>query len=136
MVSMSVTYVGDLRCTAIHEPSGDTLATDAPRDNHGKGEHFSPTDLLATALATCMGTYVGLLARRHGWALDGTTLRVEKHMVADPLRRVGRLDVAVVIPQAMADDDVATLREGLLTCPVKLSLAATIDVTLAISVAS
>ena len=69
------------------------LETDAPRDNEGRGESFSPTDLLATALGTCMMTVMGIVARRHAWELAGARVRVEKHMAVDPVRRVGRLVV-------------------------------------------
>ena len=101
MVEMTLVYEGQLRCAATHGPSGTTLVTDAPVDNHGRGESFSPTDLLATALGSCMLTYVGLAATKHGWQLEGTRLTVKKEMVADPLRRIGRLSVEIRLPKPM-----------------------------------
>ena len=91
MVKIDVAYEGDLHTTCRHGPSGRELETDAPVDNQGRGESFSPTDLLATALGTCTLTVMGIVARREGWKLEGARSRVEKHMVADPVRRVGRL---------------------------------------------
>ena len=76
MTIITSTYLGALRCSSLHGPSGATLLTDAPSDNQGKGEAFSPTDLLATALATCILTILGIVAERHGWRLDGSEVRV------------------------------------------------------------
>jgi uncharacterized OsmC-like protein len=89
-VRIEVQYEGELHTSARHGPSGAVLETDAPKDNEGKGESFSPTDLLATALGTCMLTVMGILARRKGWELKGARVSVDKDMVADPVRRVGR----------------------------------------------
>src|SRR5438132_10871823 len=98
MVQIDITYQGDLRCQAKHGPSGTILQTDAPVDNLGKGESFSPTDLVATALGTCILTTMAIVAERHGWSLAGASITVEKHMVADPVRRIGKLEVRVRIP--------------------------------------
>ena len=92
-VRIEVRYEGELHTTARHGPSGATLETDAPKDNEGRGEAFSPTDLLATALGSCMLTVMGILARRKGWAIEGARARVEKHMVAQPVCRIGKLVV-------------------------------------------
>jgi len=91
MVEIELVYEAGLRTRASHGPSGAALETDAPVDNHGRGESYSPTDLVATALGGCMLTVMGILAERHSWPLDGTRVRIEKHMVAEPLRRIGRL---------------------------------------------
>ena len=91
MVSIDVTYDGELRCSAVHGPSGMTLFTDAPVDNQGKGAAFSPTDLVATALATCMATTMGIAARKHALGIDGTRIHIEKHMTSSPPRRIARL---------------------------------------------
>ena len=88
-VRIELAYEGDLHTAATH-PSGATLGTDAPLDNQGRGEAFSPTDLLATALGSCMMTVMGIVARRHDWPLEGSRVLVDKEMVADPTRRVGR----------------------------------------------
>jgi len=88
MVEIDIEYEGDLHCRAMHGPSSAVLSTDAPKDNQGKGEAFSPTDLLATALGACMMTVMGIYARTKGVDLKGTHVHVTKEMVADPRRRV------------------------------------------------
>lgn len=128
MVEMTLVYEGQLRCAATHGPSGTTLVTDAPVDNHGRGESFSPTDLLATALGSCMLTYVGLAADKHGWKLEGTRLTVKKEMVADPLRRIGRLSVDIRLPAQMDDASLKILTNAVTSCPVKLSISEAIQV--------
>lgn len=128
MVEMTLVYEGQLRCAATHGPSGTTLVTDAPVDNHGCGESFSPTDLLATALGSCMLTYVGLAADKHGWKLEGTRLTVKKEMVADPLRRIGRLSVDIRLPAQMDDASLKILTNAVTSCPVKLSISEAIQV--------
>src|SRR6267142_682120 len=98
MVEVSVNYTGDLHCDATHGPSHSTISTDAPADNRGKGEHFSPTDLVATALATCMSTTMGIAAADHGVDLSGLTVTVQKHMSKDAPRRIVGLPSEVHIP--------------------------------------
>lgn len=122
MVQINIAYKGSLRCEATHEPSGTTLLTDAPKDNQGMGSSFSPTDLLATALGTCMLTIMGIAARTHHLELDGTTVTVEKHMVAQPIRRVGKLAVTITVPHNLSADDKLKLERAALTCPVHQSL--------------
>src|SRR5688572_25016704 len=97
-VEINITYEGDLHTTARHGPSGQALSTDAPKDNEGRGESFSPTDLLATALGTCMVTVMGIYARKKGVSLEGAKISVKKHMVSEPSRRVGRLEVVCEMP--------------------------------------
>ena len=132
MVRMRVEYLGSLRTRATHGPSAATLITDAPVDNHGKGEAFSPTDLLATSLATCMITVMGIAAGKRDLVLDGTVVEVEKHMTTSGPRRVGRLDVRVEIPAERAAVIDAEARKALElagdTCPVRLSLSDGIEV--------
>ena len=122
MVEIRIDYEGDLHTRAAHGPSGATLETDAPKDNEGRGEAFSPTDLLATALGSCMMTVMGIVARRHAWPLEGATVRVEKHMVADPVRRVGRLDVRFQMPDGIPEEARKVLERAAHTCPVHKSL--------------
>jgi putative redox protein len=122
LVRIDVRYEGDLHTTCRHGPSGATLETDAPRDNEGRGEAFSPTDLLATALGSCMLTVMGIVARRHGWALEGAGVSVEKHMVAEPLRRVGRLVLHFAMPSGIPADARRVLERAAHTCPVHESL--------------
>lgn len=127
MVQIEIAYRGELRCEATHGPSRATLLTDAPLDNHGKGESFSPTDLVATALGACMLTIMGIVAQRHGIDLKGTRVTVEKHMVADPVRRIGRLPVRIEVPVAVTAEQKKLLETAALTCPVHKSLHPDID---------
>jgi uncharacterized OsmC-like protein len=126
VVEIKVRYEGGLRCEAQHGPSGTRQATDAPVDNQGKGETFSPTDLVATALGTCMLTTMGILAKRKGWNIDGIDLTVHKHMTTQPPRRVARLPVKMVVPgtisAALEPSARAELEAAARTCPVALSL--------------
>jgi putative redox protein len=127
MVEINVVYEGQLQSTAIHGPSGATLVTDAPKDNMGKGESFSPTDLVATALATCIVTTMGIVAQRHGLDLAGTKVRAEKHMTTSGLRRIARLPVEVHVPRTFKDDDRQRLENAAHTCPVHKSLHPDVD---------
>lgn len=122
MVQIQVAYEGTLRCKAQHGPSASVLLTDAPLDNNGKGEAFSPTDLVATALGTCALTIMGIVAERHGWDLGDVELRVVKHMVADPARRIGKLEVEVKGGAALDARAREALAAAALSCPVNLSL--------------
>src|SRR3954466_9424342 len=111
-MTSTVTYNGDLRTTCTHLKSGSSFETDAPTDNNGKGERFSPTDLLATSLATCMITVMGIKARSMGFDLDGIKVDVEKKMKADP-RRVSGINLIYTIPEALQhlnEKDIATLK--------------------------
>jgi putative redox protein len=122
MVEMSLVYEGGLHASAVHGPSGAHLETDAPVDNQGKGESFSPTDLLATSLASCMLTTMAIVGDREGWRLDGATARVEKHMELEPRRRVGRLVVEVSLPADLPSAAQSRLEEVARGCPVAASL--------------
>ncbi|HTN77202.1 MAG TPA: OsmC family protein, partial [Pirellulaceae bacterium] len=95
MVPIKIRYLGQFRCEAEHGPSGAKFITDAPLDNHGRAESFSPTDLVATGLGTCVMTVMGIVAERNGWDLSGTTVDVAKEMVNAPVRRIGKLTVQV-----------------------------------------
>lgn len=132
MVDIYVRYEGELRCAARHGPSSSQLATDAPVDNHGRGEAFSPTDLVATALGTCMLTTMGIRARKEGWHIDGIELHVKKQMSADLPRRIARLTVTMSVPAAVSarlDGEArAALEHTAHTCPVRISLHDSIDV--------
>ena len=122
MVSIDMTYSGNLRFTAVHGPSGTTLFTDAPVDNCGKGESFSPTDLVATALATCIGTILAIVAERSDIDLSGMSIHVDKEMVSEPIRRIGRLPVTVRIPAVLDKNDRQRLESAAHKCPVCKSL--------------
>lgn len=130
-VEINVVYEGQLRCAATHGPSGATLVTDAPVDNHGKGESFSPTDLVATALGACVMTIMGIVAERSQIDLIGTRIHVTKEMIQQPIRRIGRLPVTVTIPADKAAKVSAADRTKIETaarhCPVHQSLHPDID---------
>jgi len=128
MIEINVTYEGDLRCVASHGPSGIDVATDAPVDNQGRGESFSPTDLVATALATCMVTIMGIVARRKELAIEGTKLRVGKEMSQDLPRRIARLEVRIEVPLPADHPDKDLLINAAMTCPVNQSLHPDIEV--------
>jgi putative redox protein len=123
-VEIDVRYLGELHCEAVHRPSHSTLLTDAPTDNGGKGEAFSPTDLVATGLGTCLLTMVGIVARRRTLDLRGAQVHVVKEMTAAPDRRIGRLTATLTMPAGLALDDEsrALLERSARTCPVKQSL--------------
>jgi putative redox protein len=127
MVNVSITYTGDLHCDATHGPSQSTLATDAPADNKGKGESFSPTDLVATALATCMATTAGIAAQDHGIDLSGLTVKIEKHMSKDAPRRIVALPSEVHIPLSSKIPQRALIENAILNCPVHKSLPPEIE---------
>ncbi|MFM9024385.1 MAG: OsmC family protein [Planctomycetaceae bacterium] len=127
MVKISTAYEGGLRCRAAHGPSGTTLVTDAPVDNHGKGESFSPTDLVATALGACMMTIMGIVADRHGLDLAGMTAETEKVMTAEPPRRIASLRTRLVIPLPAEHPQRQLLEQAALACPVHKSLHPDID---------
>jgi putative redox protein len=127
MVKLQIRYDGDLRCLATHGPSGQTLHTDAPVDNHGRGESFSPTDLVATGLGACMGTIMGILAGRHALDLRGMEISVTKEMSTDTPRRIARLATTIKVPLPADHAKRPLLESGALTCPVHQSLHADIE---------
>jgi uncharacterized OsmC-like protein len=122
MVHSEITYLGGLRCEAVHGPSGTKILTDAPVDNHGKGEAFSPTDLAATSLGLCMATIMGIAAERHGVDLQGMTVGVDKVMSSDTPRRIVRIDVVLRIPLPADHPQRKLLEAAALACPVHHSL--------------
>ena len=127
MVEITVRYEGELRCSARHGPSGTMLLTDAPIDNHGKGESFSPTDLLAAALPACMMTIMGIVADREAIDLRGMTATTHKVMSTDAPRRIASLRTVITLPIAADHAHRAKLEQAAHTCPVHKSLRETID---------
>ncbi|WP_199506776.1 MULTISPECIES: OsmC family protein [unclassified Psychrobacter] len=121
MTTSKVRYEGQLRTAAVHVQSDNRIITDAPTDNHGKGEAFSPTDLLATSLASCMLTIMGIKAEQMGIDITGTSAEVTKIMAADP-RRVSEVHVIVTFPQPLDDKTQTIFYNTALTCPVAKSL--------------
>ena len=131
MVTITGEYQGDLHCSAVHGPSGLRIETDAPRDNQGRGESFSPTDLVATAFATCIATTMAIVARRHGVELSGIRYTVTKEMSADAPRRISRLCVSLAMPAAARSVPAGVLEQAANTCPVHQSLAPSVDKVIA-----
>jgi uncharacterized OsmC-like protein len=123
MVKITGDYQGDLHCTAVHGPSGAALTTDAPKDNQGRGAAFSPTDLVATALATCIVTTMAIAARRHEVDLAGLRYEVTKEMSADAPRRIARLVVNLWMPAAAKKLPPGLMENTARGCPVHRSLA-------------
>ncbi|MFM7155549.1 MAG: OsmC family protein [Bacteroidota bacterium] len=119
---IKTTYLGDLRTEAVHLRSGARIITDAPPDNHGKGEAFSPTDLCAASLASCMLTIMGISARNHGLNIDGASASVNKIMASDP-RRIARVEIRLEVPGSQLDERQRKILEtAARTCPVAFSL--------------
>ena len=127
MVRIDATYDGNLRCTATHGPSGKQLITDAPVDNMGKGESFSPTDLLATSMLTCIMTIVAIRADSKEIDVTGMTGSVEKTMASGP-RRVAKLEVVVNLPSGLDIEDRAWLITEGCNCPVCVSVSESMEV--------
>lgn len=122
MTTVSATYLRDLRVECVHEASGTRILTDAPVDNCGKGEAFSPTDLCATALASCAMTIIGIYAKNHQVDVEGTRMEITKVMSASP-RRIGQIDVTFIMPdKAYTDKEKTMIERAAHTCPVHLSL--------------
>lgn len=129
-MTSTVVYNGGLRTTCTHLQSGSSIETDAPVDNHGKGERFSPTDLMATSLATCMITVMGIKAKTMRIELDGVMIEVLKIMKADP-RRVGGIDLIFHFPDSLKNLDEKNkeiLKNTGKSCPVMLSIHPDIEV--------
>ena len=122
MVKIEIEHRGGFHSEAVHTQSGSKLQTDAPLDNGGRGESFSPTDLVATALGTCMTTTMDLYAQRNGFNIDGAKAIVVKHMTSKPVRRIGRLEVVVTVPLPANHPQRAALEKVALNCPVQKSL--------------
>jgi len=124
MVEITVEYEGNFHCQTVHGPSGARLPTDAPKDNLGKGEAFSPTDLTATSLGVCMLTTMAIVATRQSLDLDlsGARATVRKHMTASPPRRISKIEVRLEMPLSETHPACNVLRDAAIHCPVALSL--------------
>lgn len=122
-MTSKVLYTGNLRTEATHLRSGSIIETDAPTDNRGKGERFSPTDLVATALAACIVTTMGIAGDTHDINIDGTECEVEKIMASDP-RRIGEIKVNIIMPagKTYSEKERLILERAAITCPVAKSL--------------
>ena len=124
MPTIQITYAGDLRTDCVHLQSGTHINTDAPTDNQGRGEAFSPTDLVANALGSCIITTMAIFARRDGIELEGSTLDVTKVMTSQPPRRVARIEVSITLRASPLPDEATRVRLEKIarTCPVAISL--------------
>lgn len=131
MTKMITTYKGNLRTEIVHELSGTKLITDAPLDNHGKGESFSPTDLFASALGSCMLTIIGITAQTHGFSIEGTVITTEKVMAANP-RRVAEIIINFKFPEGAnySEKEKKLIEAAANSCPVGNSLRADIVKTI------
>jgi len=131
-VEIDIVYEGDLRCTATHGPSKQTLTTDAPLDNGGRGEAFSPTDLVAAGVGTCVVTIMGLVAQKSGLDITGTRIHVAKEIVAQPHRRIGPLRITVTLPPGaeLSEAARAKLERAAALCPAKQSLHPDVNVVI------
>ena len=127
MVEIHIDYEGQLHCRSVHMPSGAEVATDAPVDNEGRGESFSPTDLVATAFGSCLLTIIGIVARRKGIEVTGAAANVSKIMSDDLPRRIARLPVSITIPLPADHPERAAIESATLSCPVNESVRADID---------
>lgn len=129
MVKIDVKYEKGFRCVATHIPSGKKLITDAPLDNHGKGESFSPTDLLATSMLTCIMTIIGIRAEKREIDVDGMLGSVEKTMAANP-RRIGKLEVRINLPKNLSLENREWLIKEGCGCPVCFSINQSMNVNI------
>jgi len=130
MTTVTCRYEGGLRCRAVHGPSGTELLTDAPVDNQGKGEGFSPTDLLGTALASCILTIMAMAGERHGIALEGSSARVQKTMTDSGARRIAALKVWITLPAGLDEEQRRLLQRAAAGCPVNRSLQEAVPIEL------
>ncbi len=129
MKTSKIVYQGSLRTESTHLQSGKTIITDAPTDNNGKGEAFSPTDLLATSLGCCMLTIMGIVAGRHHLNIDGTSIEITKIMASEP-RRVAEIIIEFTMPKnSYSDKDKNLLEHAAHTCPVAKSLSSELKQT-------
>lgn len=127
MVTITGEYQGDLHCSAVHGPSGQAIATDAPKDNQGRGEAFSPTDLVATALATCIATTLAIVARRHGVELAGMRYEATKDMTSEGPRRIARIRVRFWLPASARQLPAGLIEATAHACPVHKSLDPSVE---------
>ncbi len=124
MYQMTAEYIGGLRTTGTHLKSGNTIITDAPTDNNGRGEAYSPTDLVSAALCSCMMTIMGIVATRENIVFEGITATVEKIMTTEQPRKIAQINIAFTLPepQQLTTKQAEMLKRAAHTCPVALSL--------------
>lgn len=128
MVKSNAVYLGELHCEATHGPSKKMIETDAPVDNNGRGEAFSPTDLVGAALSTCILTTMAIVAQRDGVDFKNAKAEVEKHMVDTPKRRIGKLVLKITLPASIPQDYRKKIEHIAHACPVHRSLHPDIEI--------
>ena len=128
MVKIEIVYEGDLHCRLKHGPSGQEIVTDAPVDNGGKGEFFSPTDLAASAMGSCMLTIMAISAQKHSIELKGTRVEVLKEMITAPVRRIGKLTVQFFMPKGIDPSKRLILERAAHSCPVHKSFNSDVEI--------
>ena len=126
MNSFEIKYKGNLRTSARHIESGTIIYTDAPKDNHGLGETFSPTDLVCVSLASCMLTIMGISMQKHQIDIKGTTAKVKKTMKSNP-RMIEQIDITIYFPEDYSEKNKKILKKSALSCPVHRSLSSEIE---------
>ena len=129
MATIETIYLGDLRTEATHVASGNKIITDAPVDNNGKGEYFSPTDMVCAALASCMLTIMGISAKNHGFDIDGTRVKIDKIMAANP-RRIAEIRIEMDMPHDYDEKHKRIIELAAKECPVTNSLGTDVKKTL------
>ncbi len=128
MTKVKCSYLGNLNCEAIHIQSGSLIRTDAPLDHYGNGESFSPTDLLATSLGTCLLTIMAIKAKSKGFDLDGIYLNIEKLMTQNSERKIKELIIDIFIPDTTPIENINFLKKASEDCPVTRNLSQEIDI--------
>ena len=127
MSKIKCSYLGDLKCEAKHLQSGNRIKTDAPLDHCGKGQNFSPTDLLATSLGSCLLTIMAIKARQKGWELGNITLDIEKIMTKNKERKIEKLIIDIYIPEDLPKEKLKFIQYASKECPVTRNLSKCID---------
>ena len=127
MSKITCSYLGDLKCEAKHLQSGNLITTDAPIDHCGKGENFSPTDLLATSLGSCLLTIMSIKARSNGWELKNIYLDIEKIMTKNEERKIEQLIIDIYIPENLPKEKIDLIKNASKDCPVTRNLSESLD---------
>ena len=128
MTEILCSYIGDLKCDSIHINSGERITTDAPLDHYGKGEKFSPTDLLAASLGSCLITIMAIKARNSGWELENIKLKIKKTMTENSNRQIKDLFIEIFVPIEYNKSQYRFLKEAAEQCPVTKSLSKSLSI--------
>ena len=128
MTEILCSYIGDLKCDSIHINSGERIITDAPLDHYGKGEKFSPTDLLAASLGSCLITIMAIKARNNGWELENIKLKIKKTMTENSNRQIKDLFIEIFVPIEYNKSQCRFLKEAAEQCPVTKSLSKSLSI--------